>query len=134
MAHFDDMTSCTYFGLWQDRLIAVGWLVPGEEYQQGAVSEEFHPGFFASTLAHTLGPLRADVARDLAVEKFDCQVFQPDPRVFSPAPDGRALLFYSDVAKTAGGIARISAKDAESYPKFAAGLDEVARLEGTKSA
>ncbi len=37
----------------------------------GAVTEEFHPGFFASTLAHTLGPLRADVARDLAVEKFD---------------------------------------------------------------
>ena len=30
----------------------------------GAVTEEFHPGFFASTLAHTLGPLRPDVARD----------------------------------------------------------------------
>jgi len=77
-----------------------------------AVTEEFHPGFRASTLAHTLGPLRADVARDLGVEKFDCQVFEPDPRVFSPSRDGKALLFYSDVAKTAGGIARVSAKDA----------------------
>ena len=28
----------------------------------GAVTEEFHPGFRVSTLAHTLGPLRADVA------------------------------------------------------------------------
>jgi phytoene dehydrogenase-like protein len=94
----------------------------------GAVTEEFHPGFHASTLAHTLGPLRADVARDLQVEKFDCQILQPDPRVFSPSPDGRALLFYSDVAKTAGGIARVSAKDAERYPPFAAALGEVAAV------
>src|SRR5437660_12927289 len=67
----------------------------------GAVTEEFHPGFHGSTLAHTLGPLRSDVARDLQVEKFDCQIFQPDPRVFSPSPDGKALLFYS-VAKAGG--------------------------------
>jgi len=94
----------------------------------GAVTEEFHPGFFASTLAHTLGPLRADVARDLQVEKFDCQILQPDPRVFSPSPDGQALLFYSDVAKTAGAIARVSAKDGENYAKFAAALEEVATV------
>src|SRR5215467_7790741 len=81
----------------------------------GAVTEEFHPGFRASTLAHTLGPLRADVARDLNVEKFDCQIFEPDPRVF----DG-------DGAKTAGGIARISAHDAEKYTKFADALEEIA--------
>jgi phytoene dehydrogenase-like protein len=94
----------------------------------GAVTEEFHPGFFASTLAHTMGPLRADVARDLQVEKFDCQILQPDPRVFSPSPDGKALLFYSDVAKTAGAIARVSAKDGENYAKFAAALEEVATV------
>jgi len=96
----------------------------------GAVTEEFHPGFFASTLAHTLGPLRADVAQDLQVEKFDCQILQPDPRVFSPAPDGRALLFYSDLAKTAGAIARISAKDGEKYTQFAAALEQVAAVFG----
>jgi phytoene dehydrogenase-like protein len=94
----------------------------------GAVTEEFHPGFHGSTLAHTLGPLRADVARDLQVEKFDCQIFQPDPRVFSPSPDGKALLFYSDVAKTAGAIARVSAKDGEKYTKFAEALEEVAGI------
>ena len=92
----------------------------------GAVTEEFYPGFHASTLAHTLGPLGPEVARDLQVEKFDCQIFQPDPRVFSPSPDGKALLFYSDVTKTAGAIARMSAKDGEKYTQFAAALDEVA--------
>jgi phytoene dehydrogenase-like protein len=94
----------------------------------GAVTEEFHPGFRVSTLAHTLGPLRADVARDLGVEKFDCQILYPDPRVYSPSRDGRALLFYSDAAKTAGGMARISAKDAEKYPQFAATLEQVASI------
>ena len=92
----------------------------------GAVTEEFHRGFRVSSLAHTLGPLRADVAADLQVEKFDCEILRPDPRVFAPAPDGRALLFYDDVAKTAGGIARISAKDGEQYPKFAKALEEIA--------
>ena len=92
----------------------------------GAVTEEFHPGFRASTLAHTLGPLRSDVSRDLGEEKFDCRIFEPDPRVFSPSLDGRGLLFYSDAAKTAGGIARISSKDAEKYPQFSEALEEVA--------
>src|ERR1700758_5777717 len=57
----------------------------------GAVTEEFHPGFRASTLAHTLGPLRADIARDMKLDKFDLQIFRPDPRVFSPSRDGKAL-------------------------------------------
>jgi len=35
------MTPCTYFGRWQDRLVAVGWLIPGREYQKGDVKEEF---------------------------------------------------------------------------------------------
>lgn len=92
----------------------------------GAVTEEFHPGFRASALAHALGPLRADVARDIGVEKFDCHIFDPDPRLFAPSPDGRAVLFYRDARKTAGGMARISASDAEKYPLFAKALEEVA--------
>ena len=92
----------------------------------GAITDEFHPGFRASTLAHTLGPLRADVARDLRLDKFDCEILSPDPRVFAPTPDGDALLFYNDVVKTAGEIARISAKDSAKYAQFAASLEETA--------
>ena len=92
----------------------------------GAITEEFHPGFRVSTLAHTVGPLRADVARDLQLEKFDCEILRPDPRVFAPRPDGKALLFYDNIAKTAGGIARLSAKDSEKYAQFAASLAEIA--------
>ena len=92
----------------------------------GAITEEFHPGFHASTLAHTLGPLRADVAKDLQLEKFEYDVLHPDPRVFAPAPDGKALFFYNDAAKTAAGISSFSAKDAAKYTQFVESLEETA--------
>lgn len=92
----------------------------------GAVTEEFHPGFRASTLSHTLGPLRADIAREMQLEKFNLQIFRPDPRVFAPAPDGRGLLFYDDAAKTAGAISHLSAKDAAKYTEFAKELEKIA--------
>ena len=90
----------------------------------GAVTEEFHPGFRASTLAHTLGPLRADIARDLQLDKFACEILSPDPRVFAPTPDGKALHFYNDVARTAAAIGSFSAKDAAKYSQFAESLAE----------
>ncbi len=92
----------------------------------GAVTEEFHPGFKASTLAHTMGPLRADIAREMQLERFNLQIFRPDPRVFAPAPDGRGLLFYDDPAKTAGAISHLSAKDGAKYAEFAKKLEKVA--------
>jgi len=92
----------------------------------GAVTEEFYPGFRVSTLSHTLGPLRPDVAKDLRLHRFKLEILHPDPRLFAPAPDGRALVFYGDAAKTAGAISHISAKDGSRYTQFAASLEEVA--------
>jgi phytoene dehydrogenase-like protein len=94
----------------------------------GAVTDEFHPGFRVSTLAHTVGPLRDDVLRDMRPEKFGCELLHPDPRVFAPALDGQALLFYNDHARTVGGIARMSARDAERYAKFAASLEKISAV------
>jgi phytoene dehydrogenase-like protein len=91
----------------------------------GAVTEEFHPGFRTSTLSHTVGPIRADIARDLEFHKLDCEILRPDPRVFAPTPDRKSLLFYNDHAKTAAEIARHSEKDAAKYTQFAETLDHL---------
>lgn len=91
-----------------------------------AVTEEFHPGFKCSTLAHACGPLRADVAHDLKLDSFDFSLIEPDPRVFAPSSDGRALLFYNNAAKTAGAIAHFSASDAEKYVDFTRVLEQIA--------
>ena len=100
----------------------------------GAITEEFHAGFHVSTLSHTLGPLRADIARDMRLENFNLQIFRPDPRVFAPAPDGRALLFYGDAAKTAGAISHLSAKDGARYTEFAESLEKIAAVIGQLAA
>ncbi len=91
----------------------------------GAITEEFHPGFRASTLAQTVGPLRSDIAADMQLEKYLCHIMHPNPRLFAPTPDGKALLFYNSHAKTAGGIARFSAKDAAKYTEFAQTLENL---------
>ena len=83
----------------------------------GAITEEFHPGFRASTLAHTVGPLRRDVIRDMQLENFSYELLHPDVRVFAPAPDGQSLLFSND-EKTADRIAAVSQKDARKYTEL----------------
>jgi phytoene dehydrogenase-like protein len=90
-----------------------------------AVTEEFAPGFKASTLAHTAGPLRASLVRDLGLS---LETLEPEPRVFAPQPDGRALALYGDPVKSAASIAAFSERDAESYPKFHAALGRVSAV------
>jgi len=64
----------------------------------------------------------------MQLEKFNCEILSPDPRVFAPAPDGRSLVFYNDAAKTAAEIARYSEKDAAKYPKFAETLESISEV------
>ena len=94
----------------------------------GAITEEFYPGFRASTLAHTVGPLRADILRDMQLDRFSCEILSPDPRVFAPTPEGQALFFYNDTAKTAEGIAQFSKKDAAKYTQFAESLESISEV------
>src|SRR2546422_247434 len=60
-----------------------------------AITEEFYPGFRCSTLAHS-SALRPDIVKDMQLEQFDLEMIHPDPCVFAPSPDGRALLLRSD--------------------------------------
>jgi phytoene dehydrogenase-like protein len=92
----------------------------------GAITEEFHPGFRASTLAHTVGPLRADIAAEMQLQNFGCEILTPDPRVFAPTPNGKSLLFYNSAGQAAHGIAAFSEKDAKRYKQFAEALESLA--------
>jgi phytoene dehydrogenase-like protein len=57
-----------------------------------AITEEFHPGFRCSTLAHNAGPLRPDVARDMQLERHGLKLATPDVNTVSLLPDGRSLV------------------------------------------
>src|SRR5882757_3871744 len=87
-----------------------------------AITEEFHPGFRCSTLAHSAGPLRADIVRDMQLQKHGLNLIKPEVGVTSLSPDGRALIFYNDAEKCAQEIGKFSQKDAARYPQFQASL------------
>ena len=59
------------------------------------------------------------VVRELELEKFGLEYIECDPFAFAPLPRGEgAIYFWRDVEKTCESIARVSARDAESYRRF----------------
>jgi phytoene dehydrogenase-like protein len=95
-----------------------------------AITEEFHPGFRCSTLAHNSGPLRSDVARDMQLERHGLKLTKFDISTVSLLPDGRALVLYSDIKRAAQEIAHFSQKDAAAYPEFATALGKISKVIG----
>jgi len=93
-----------------------------------AITEEFHPGFRGSILAHSAGPIRADIIRDMQLEKNGVQFIKPEVGVSALSPDGRALVLYSDTKKAADEISKFSAKDAAKYPEFQRSLSKIGRV------
>jgi phytoene dehydrogenase-like protein len=95
-----------------------------------AITEEFHPGFRCSTLTHNTGPLRADIVRDMQLEKHGLKLTSPEVNTVSLLPDGRALVLYSDVKKAAQEVAQWSQKDASSYAEFGTALGKIGKVIG----
>ena len=93
-----------------------------------AITEEFHPGFRCSTLAHNTGPLRADIARDMQLEQHGLKLAIPEVSTVSLLPDGRSLILYADPKRAAQEIAHWSQKDAASYADFSAALGKIGRV------
>jgi len=93
-----------------------------------AITEEFHPGFRCSTLAHSAGPLRPDVVRDLRLEKHGLKLITPDVGTVALSPDGRALVLHNDVRKAAQQIANFSHRDAAQYPELEQALSQIGKV------
>ena len=93
-----------------------------------AITEEFHPGFQASVLAHSAGPLRPEVVRDMQLEKHGLKLITPEVDVTVLSPDGRGLILYRDIEKAAAEIAKISEADASKYREFHAALEKTSRI------
>src|SRR3989475_9746006 len=65
-----------------------------EQVGGAAITDEFHPGFRCSTLAHTAGPIRPDLVRGLQLEEHGLGLITPEVSVTAPTPEGRALSLY----------------------------------------
>ena len=93
-----------------------------------AITGEFHPGFRSSVLAHSAGPIRADIVRDLELELNGLRLITPEVAVTTLSPEGPALTLYCDEDRAAQEIAKFSSKDAERYREFHAALKDISRV------
>ena len=82
-----------------------------------SVTEEFAPGYRASSFSFIMGHLHPKVIKELELYKFGLEHVVVD-NVISPTEDGDCIVFTKDPKKTLEQIARFSKKDAENYPKF----------------
>ena len=96
----------------------------------GAITEEFHPGFRCSTLAHSAGPLRPEIVRDMQLEQQGLKFITPEVAVTTLSPDGRVLTLYNDVKRSAQQIGEFSHKDEAKYPEFGRSLSKMAAVIG----
>jgi phytoene dehydrogenase-like protein len=91
------------------------------------VTEEFAPGFRASTGAYVISMLREPVWRDLRLAERGVVVDPAGPSL-NLYGDGAALHIHDDVELTQREIARISKADARALPGFESELGRVAKL------
>jgi phytoene dehydrogenase-like protein len=80
-----------------------------------AVTEEFHPGFRCSTLAHAAGPLLPQIASDMQLARHGLKMVDPETQLLAPTPDGRSLRLCKSDDASARSMESFSKKDAISY-------------------
>jgi phytoene dehydrogenase-like protein len=93
----------------------------------GAVTEEFHPGFRVSAVAHLAGPFRASVLAELGLASR-VTLLEPEPRLFAPLLDGRSVRLWGNPERSAADIHRLSPRDAARYPEFHRSLTAISGL------
>ena len=89
-----------------------------------AITEEIHPGFHCSTLAHAAQPDPAMVS-ELRLAEHGLELIDPDPWLFAPCLDGRSLILSRDDAASVKSIAQFSERDARAYTEFRAVLKRI---------
>ena len=95
-----------------------------------AVTEEFHPGFRCSTLAHAGGPPLPSIVADMQLARHGLQMLESPVRIFAPVPEGRALTLYTDTKCSAEEINKFSHQDAAAYANLHDALIRAATVLG----
>ncbi len=83
-----------------------------------AVTRELAPGFFVPAAAHSVGPLRADVARDLRLGEHGLEFVTNSAWMTALDGQGRAVTLWHDVGRAATALGAHSARDAAQWPAF----------------
>jgi len=93
-----------------------------------AVTEEIHPGFRCSTLAHSAGPLLPQLTNDLNLKRHGLELLQSETRVLALGAGGQSLCLYEDQRRTVAELEKISRADAKSYPEFERSFTRIGKV------
>lgn len=93
-----------------------------------SVTEEIHPGFRCSALAHSAGPLSQQIVSDLNLINFGLQPILPEARVLALGPNGESLCVYNDTGRTAKEIEKFSSSDAQKYVEFVNSFERIGKV------
>jgi phytoene dehydrogenase-like protein len=91
------------------------------------VTEEFAPGFHASSGAYVLSMLRSAVRKDMRLDERGLEVDAAGPSLHL-FDDGEHLLVHEEPEALAAEVSRFSAHDAAQVPRFEENLARVAEL------
>ena len=92
-----------------------------------AVTQEFHPGFRASTFSYLMSLLHPKIIADLKLRQHGLEVL-PCSDMFSPLDGDDYIVYSDDVERTQASFARFSPHDAAIYPEFNRYLYEAADI------
>src|SRR3989440_5564732 len=111
-------------------LARAGWRVLVLERRElvggACVTEELWPGVKVSTASYVNSLLRPEIIRDLELQRHGFELLPRNPSSFTPFPDGRYLLLGPDTELVRRQVAKLSRRDAERLPQYAAMLERVA--------
>lgn len=93
-----------------------------------AVTRELAPGFRVPAAAHHVGPLRADVLRDLELARHGLEFIPSDAWMTALDGQGRAVTLWHDPAKAVDALRAFSANDAERWPAFLTARTKLGRV------
>lgn len=82
-----------------------------------AVTQEFHPGFRASTFSYLMSLLHPRIIKDLQLRDHGLEVL-PCADMFSPLDGDDYIVFSENVERTQASFARFNKNDAAVYPEF----------------
>ncbi len=83
-----------------------------------AATEEIFPGYHVDTGAHDTTLFHDEIISKLFLKMQGLEFRESNALLFAPQPDGRALTFWADEARTMQELAQFSSHDAEQYPAF----------------
>ena len=92
-----------------------------------ATTEELWPGYKVSVAAYVISLFLPQIIRDLKLKQYGLNILPRNPSSFTPLLDGRYLLLGPDERANTREIEKFSRRDAESYPRYNAFLERVAK-------